>query len=156
MTRPIVLRWKAACTIAILVIGGIANAFSPQVVPIEYKDVSPNRLVSVFKTAYLRSRFEVGSQKTRAIDERTKTLTRLLFTFSNPEHPQKKKGIVSFNIIYSRQAAKCSPCLVYPEILGFDMDGYDEKEAADLVSMLETADREAQDKIAAELGKRVR
>ena len=94
-------RWFNVSVVAGAMIAGTGDAqgTSPEVVATEYDNVSPGKLISVFRKAYAAAGFKLAEEKTRVMYGGGEKLTRLVFEMSNPEQPRNKKGRVSFNIV---------------------------------------------------------
>lgn len=147
------IRLHAACVLACAMIGAAAGEGEgrPKVVTTDYEGVSPAKLMAVYKKSYRAAGFQLKKQRTRVTDMGAQNITRLTFEIANPDHPRKKKGVLTLLISSSRAPSRCAPCRVHNETV--DAPGYDGKGYGDFMSAIIAADHEAKIRIGAEMGK---
>ena len=135
----------AMLLLALLAMNIAANAKTPIVRPMTFYGVSPSKLASLYKSAYLETGFKFTLKKRGY--KRDRRSNRLIFEFPNPRHPRNYRGYVAIEII-AGDHGKCTPCEVYKEVFPAGYFGeYSSQEWAALQSEILAADGHAAAKV---------
>lgn len=126
-----------------------AKIVSPK---IEYQNVVLNKLISIYKHAYVRQGFHIRATIKKDVPDGGRVI-RLVLDMTNAAYPARKKASAIF-LFYSPDANACTPCSVTMETLSAgDFTEYSGEEWNVFMHQLVAADKRAQDEIKELLGK---
>jgi hypothetical protein len=134
----------------------IGSEGRPRVVPTDYDNIAPSELISVYRQAYVKAGFKVKRQSTRVEKGAGgRRITRLVFEYVISQEPVGKMGIVSY-LMSAPASEGCTPCSVFPELLGPDPTVVDPAVWTAIYQQTLAADLEANAEIKEKLGRSVR